>query len=143
MVIFGAPALQPDHALRAVRAAVAMVRRVHELKEQWARFDRLGVWKPAGGMRIGVGVHTGQVVVGTVGSPGRLDYSAIGDTTNAAARIEAKNKDLGTEILISGVTYAALPPEERTRLGCTAEAAEVPVKGKMATLRLHRVAVGP
>jgi adenylate cyclase len=143
MVIFGAPAPFPDHALRAVRAAVAMVRRVHELRATWAQLDRLKVWEAQWGMRIGVGIHTGRVVVGTVGSPGRLDYSAIGDTTNAAARIEAKNKDLGSEVLISGATYAALPPEERTRLGCTAEAAEVPVKGKKEALRLHRVEVGP
>jgi adenylate cyclase len=142
MVIFGAPAACPDHALRAVRAAVGMVRRVHELKATWARFDRLKVWVSAGGMRIGIGIHTGSVVVGTVGSAGRLDYTAIGDTVNAAARIEAKNKDLGTEVLISNATYEALPAAERARLGCTAEPAAVPVKGKKEALHLHRVEVG-
>jgi adenylate cyclase len=143
MVIFGAPAGCPDHALRAVQAAAAMVRRVHELRATWAQLDRLKVWEAQGGMRIGVGIHTGKVVVGTVGSPGRLDYTAIGDTVNAAARIEAKNKDLGTEVLISSATYAALSADERTRLGCAAEPAAVPVKGKKEALSLHRVEVGP
>src|SRR5205823_402345 len=73
MVLIGAPASDPEHALHAVRAAVAMVRRVHELKEQWARLGN-----PA--MRIGVGVHTGKAVIGSIGSPQRLDYTAIGDT---------------------------------------------------------------
>src|SRR5262249_4824852 len=81
MVLFGAPATLDQAPLRAVRAAVAMVRRVHELKEQWARLGN-----PT--MRIGVGIHTGRVVVGAMGSPGRLDYTAIGDTVNVAARIE-------------------------------------------------------
>src|SRR5262249_10106977 len=90
MAIFGAPVRQEDHALQAVRAAVAMVRRVHELAPRWAELGFPG-------LRIGVGVHTGPVVVGTVGSPTRLEYSAIGDTTNTASRIEEQTKVFETE----------------------------------------------
>src|SRR5439155_3715918 len=64
MVLFNAPAPCPDHALHAVRAGVAMVRRVHELKETWARLDKAQVWAEQGGLRNGVGVHTGTAVVG-------------------------------------------------------------------------------
>ncbi len=134
MVLFGAPANCPGHALRAVQAAVAMVRRVHELKPLWKQLDNEK-------MRIGVGVHTGKVVVGAIGSPRRLDYTAIGDTVNAAARIEAENKHFGTEILISAETYAALPDVDRARLGCTADPVESKVKGKTTHLFLHVIPV--
>ena len=102
MALFGAPATQPDHALRAVRAAAAMVARVHELRGDWAKLGN-----PR--MRIGVGVHTGKVVVGAIGSKRRLDYTAVGDTVNAASRIESENKAQGTEVLISAATHGALP----------------------------------
>lgn len=132
MVLFGAPSACPDHAARAVRTAVAIVRRVHELRETWVGLD-------SPGMRIGVGVHTGRVIVGTVGSPRRLDYTAIGDTVNAAARIEAANKEFGTEILISAETYRDLTAQERRELGCEAEGRPAAVKGKKQQLLLHAV----
>ena len=107
MVIFGAPQPQPDHALRAVRAAVEVVRRVHGLRDRW---KELGAEE----FRIGIGIHTGKAVVGTVGSPRRLDYTAIGDTVNTAARIESANKELQSEVLISQATFAALPDESNS-----------------------------
>jgi adenylate cyclase len=141
MVLFGAPATQADHALRAVRAAVAMVRKVHELRDTWARLDRAGVWRPHGGMRIGVGVHTGKAVVGAIGSPRRLDYTAIGDTVNTAARIEAENKVQETEILVSAETRAAIPDQERAQLPLDADPCAAEVKGKEQKLLLYPVAV--
>jgi len=132
MVLFGAPEPQPDHALRAVRAAVALACRVRDLGPQWAALG----WP---GMGVGVGVNTGLAVVGAVGSRDRLDYTAIGDTTNTAARVEAANKDLGTEVLITAATYAALSPRDRERLGVAAEPARVRVKNK--TVDVHRVDV--
>jgi adenylate cyclase len=81
------------------------------------------------------------VIAGTVGSRRRLDYSAIGDTVNAAARIEAQNKEFGTEILISFETYRGLPPAERQALGCSPESRPAKVKGKTEELRLHVVEV--
>jgi len=134
MALFGAPDAQPDHATHAVRASVAMVERVHELAPRWAALGFPG-------MRIGVGVHTGPAVVGTIGSPRRLDYTAVGDTVNAAARIESENKPLGTEVLVSAATYAAVPESERAALGLAAEAVPVTVKGKGVTLALHRADV--
>jgi adenylate cyclase len=134
MVLFGAPASNPDHARQAVRAGVAMVKRVHELHDQWVQ---LGYPE----MRIGVGIHTGKAVIGCVGSPERLDYTAIGDTVNAAARIESENKKFGTEVLISARTREALSPEEWTRIGGASTAVEARVKGKAEALRLYPVEV--
>ncbi len=134
MALFGAPETQPDHALRAVRSAVAMVEKVHELAPEW---ERLGF----AGMRIGVGVHSGPAVVGTIGSPSRLDYTAIGDTVNASARIESENKPQGTEVLISAATYAAIPKADRPRLGLVAEPVWASVKGKDHSIALHRAEI--
>jgi adenylate cyclase len=134
MVLFGAPEDQPDHACRAVRAAVEMVERVHDLQPRWAALKFPG-------MQIGIGIHTGRAVVGAVGSRSRLDYTAHGDTINAASRIESENKALGTEILISAATYEALPPALRVRLGCSERPEVRKVKGKVEMLRLHRVVV--
>jgi adenylate cyclase len=132
MVLFGAPVRHPDHALQAVRAARAIVQRVH---------DRQALWADLGfpGMRIGVGVHTGPVIAGTVGSLRRLDYSAIGDTVNAASRIEAENKKFGTEILISSATYREIPDRERALVGCKPASFPTEVKGRQQSLDLHEV----
>jgi adenylate cyclase len=134
MVLFGAPASCEDHALRAVRAAVGVVARVDVMADTWAKLG-------CPGLRVGVGVNTGKAVVGAVGSPRRLDYTAIGDTTNTAARIEAENKVQGTKVLISAATRAALPAAEAARLGCEAEARRVRVKGILEELELYAVVV--
>jgi adenylate cyclase len=132
MVLFGAPEPCADHAVRAVRAAVAMLRRVHELGATWARLGN-----PE--LRIGVGIHTGQVALGTIGAPRRLDYTAIGDTVNTAARIEGENKTFRTEILVSAETYRELPWDERKALGCVEEPQTAKVKGKGDVVLLHAV----
>jgi adenylate cyclase len=90
---------------------------------------------------LGVGVHRGEAIIGTLGSPRRLDYSAIGDTVNVAARIESENKAAGTEILISGEVYRALPADERRGLAVAEESFSVQVKGVERPIQLHRVDV--
>jgi adenylate cyclase len=132
MVIFGAPGSQSDHALRAVRAAREVVGRVRNLRSQW---EQLG----AAGFRIGIGIHTGKAVVGTVGSPRRLDYTAIGDTVNTAARIESANKELQSEILISQTTFAALPADQQQRIAAGGEPKPLVVKGKQEALQVYSV----
>ncbi len=140
MALFGAPAHLPDHALRALRAAVAMVKAVHERREQWRKLDVRRLWGEQG-LRIGVGVHTGEVVVGAIGSKRRLDFTAIGDVVNVAARIESENKAQGTEILISKATHDEIPPRLAAELGCAKEPREVKVKGKEEPLLVYPVVV--
>lgn len=136
MVIFGAPQQQLDHAIRAVRAALDMVGTVHQLSARWAALD-------ASEFRIGVGVHSGPAVIGAVGSPRRLDYTAHGDIVNTAARIEAGNKELHCEILISRATLNLLPAEEQTRLAPRLTAHALALKGKSLPLEVFSVSCVP
>src|SRR5205807_6556876 len=134
MALFGALATLPDHAARAARAAVAMVKAVHAGRETWTKLGNAG-------LRIGVGVHTGKVVVGAIGSPGRLDYTAIRDTVNAASRIESENKPQSTEILLSAAVCSLLSEQERATLSVEQQPREVKVKGKEEKLLLHAAQV--
>ncbi len=98
MAIFGAPLDDPGHARQAVQAAVAIA----------AAADRLARSGRYPELRIGVGVHTGEVVVGDVGGEGHREYTAIGDVVNVASRIEAATKQLGQVVLVSADVAAAM-----------------------------------
>jgi adenylate cyclase len=64
-------------------------------------------------LRHGIGIHTGEALAANIGSPDRLSYLLVGDTVNLASRLQALNKDLGTEMVFSGVTYACLSERDR------------------------------
>jgi adenylate cyclase len=104
MAVFGAPLDQPDHADRALRAARRMTGPCLEGFNAWAR--EAGVSQE--GFRMGVGINSGEVVSGNVGSLRRLEYTVIGDTTNTAARLEGLTKELGRAILVSPSTRELL-----------------------------------
>lgn len=99
MAIWGAPVGAPDHAQRAVRAALEMSRELDRFRAELPEDDR--------GFDIGIGVHTGEAVVGFLGSKDRLEYTAIGDAVNLASRIEGETKNQHCRILVSDATYAA------------------------------------
>lgn len=109
LAVFGAPLLQKDHASRAVRTTQAMLQAIDTLNGKWQRDDTAQHWQSLGipDFRIRIGVHTGRVVVGNVGSKTRTKYAVIGDAVNIAARIEQMNKKLGTWALISDATHDA------------------------------------
>ncbi|HLW90103.1 MAG TPA: adenylate/guanylate cyclase domain-containing protein [Roseiarcus sp.] len=96
LAMFGAPIDDPAAAANAVVAGREMLRAIEESNDGHA-------WP----IRIGIGVHIGEAVTGTVGSPRRKEYTVIGDTVNLASRLESLNKDLGSQFLISDATRAA------------------------------------
>ena len=104
MAVFGAPAAHPDHARRALHAALGLMAAAREFHDWLAqRFPGLGLPE----FKIGVGLHTGEAVVGNIGSPKRLEYTAIGDTVNTASRLEGLSKELGWTIVASRATLNA------------------------------------
>ncbi|MFD2261548.1 CHASE2 domain-containing protein [Lacibacterium aquatile] len=102
VAFFGAPAVQSDHAQRALSCALALDTYAEDFRKS----------RQAEGLNFGrtrIGIHSGQAILGNFGSKARLKYSALGDAVNTAARLEGLNKYIGTRILISQATAAQCP----------------------------------
>ncbi len=127
MAFWGAPLDQPDQALRACRAALRQCQALRELNDHLAAQN-----SPP--LRMRLGIHTGDAVVGNLGSERRFDYTAIGDTVNLASRLEGLNKFYGTVMLTSEDTAAACGEEVVFR-----ELDLVAVKGREAPVRVLEV----
>ncbi|WP_024519260.1 adenylate/guanylate cyclase domain-containing protein [Bradyrhizobium sp. Tv2a-2] len=114
LALFGAPFDAADAAHRAVAAARDMLTAME-------RINDVSDWK----LRIGIGIHFGEVVAGNIGSPRRKEYTVIGDTVNFASRLEALNKEFGSQLLISAAVREALGEDgdDAVALG------EVPIRG--------------
>lgn len=100
MAFWNAPKDQPDHASRACRAALDMVGELRRLRASWSQRNL-----PL--LDIGIGINTGPMVVGNMGSRDRLAYTVIGDTVNVASRLQSLNKELGTRILMTEAARTA------------------------------------
>lgn len=101
MVEFGAPLDDSMQELHAINTALEMQQQLHELCTRWAQEGKPHI-------DMGIGIHTGLAVVGNIGSEKRMEYTAVGDTVNVAARLEQATKILKTPILISEMTYMAV-----------------------------------
>ena len=129
MAVFGAPIEQDDHADRALAAAREMLR---------VELPRLNEWLRAQNMEpfaIGIGIASGRVMSGNVGSERRLEYTAVGDPTNTASRLEGMTRELGRPLLIADATVSMLrqPASDLTVVG------ELPLRGKRAGTRVWSV----
>jgi len=119
LAVFGAPERHSDHADRAVGAALEIADLVN---------------RGAGGeLRVGLGINSGQVVVGTIGGGGRLDFTVIGDTVNTAARVESATRTTGDDLLVTGETRRRLSTVNEDWV----ERPSMPLKGKSEGVELY------
>jgi adenylate cyclase len=130
MAFWNAPLDDPDHAKNAVRAAQDMRRRLVELNTQWQQEAAEGgtVYRP---LRVGIGINTGECVVGNFGSHQRFDYSLLGDPVNLAARLEGLGKVYGIDLVIAENTAERLDDPEMIEVDLVA------VKGKSRAVRVY------
>ncbi len=127
MAVFGAPVSKPGDAVNAVRAAVRMRRALRDLNE---RLTSRGL--PP--LKTGIGIHTGEVVAGNIGSERRMEYTVIGDAVNLASRLESNTKELGVNVLISEDTYEVTKSAVETRA-----VREIVVKGRKQPVMTYEV----
>lgn len=125
MALFGAPVPGSDDAYRAIACALQMVERNREFNER-------RVQQGLQPLVIGIGIHTGEAVVGTIGATEKVEYTAIGDTVNVAARIEGENKTFHTQVLLSEATFELV----RDRVLAT-PMGEAKLKGVSEAVRLY------
>ncbi len=113
LAVFGAPMDTPGHPERALRCALAMTEALAVQNRAWEASGFARLWTERGlpSLAQRVGVHTGRVVAGNLGSAERMKYAVIGDAVNVAARLEALNKELGTQILVSDAVFCELPDD--------------------------------
>jgi adenylate cyclase len=126
MAVFGAPLAMDDHADRALAASRDMLDRLEGFNA-WLRAEGLHE-----GFKMGIGLNSGQVMSGHVGSERRLEYTALGDTTNTAARLEGMTKGTPYQLYVADSTRSRLsqPPEDLVEVG------EFEVRGRTATVKL-------
>jgi adenylate cyclase len=127
MAVFGAPVPKADDAIRAVRAAVRMREALRRFNERLREEGRPEI-------NMGVGIHTGEVVAGNIGSESRMEYTVIGDAVNLASRLESSTKELGVNILISEATYVLAKDEVEAR-----PMREITVKGRNKPVMTYEV----
>lgn len=131
MAYWGAPAKRGDHALQAVTAALEMHRRLDEVNRALAARGYPTI-------NIGVGVHTGEVILGHIGSEKKLDFTVVGDNVNTASRLEGLSARYGQTVIVSDATYA----EVCDAIPC-AVLDKVKVKGKDTAMLIYTPLAGP
>ena len=126
MAVFGVPAAMPDHALAACRAALAAQKAL----------DRINVRYAATGVTLAVriGLNTGEMIVGNLGSSRKKNYTVMGDAVNLASRLEGANKEFGTGILLGETTARAVAGRMATR-----PLTRLRVKGKLEAIEVHEL----
>lgn len=127
MAEFGVPVPLPDHALRACYAGLDMIRELSRMREKWAAEGRPQLFAR-------VGINTGRVLVGNLGSHRIMDYTVMGDHVNLASRLEGANKPYGTHMMVSEFTWEVVKDELFGR-----ELDRIAVKGKEQPVRVYEL----
>jgi adenylate cyclase len=127
MAFWGSPYPQPDHALRGCRCAVEMIAGLEELNRKWAEQGRRQI-------AIGIGLNTGPVNVGNMGSDKRLAWTCMGDNVNLASRLEGMTKEYRNRVIISEFTQAQVSDQFVTR-----EVDRIRVKGKKKPVVIYEL----
>jgi adenylate cyclase len=125
MCFWGAPLPQEDHALHACRCAIEQMEKLRQLNESWSLERRIN---------IGIGINSGIMTVGNMGSMGRMNYTLTGDMVNLGARLEGTNKEYGTNIIISEYTYGLVKDKVVVR-----ELDNIRVKGKSKPVLIYEL----
>ena len=127
MAIFGEPIQDENHPKNAVKCAYEMLKRVEYLRDKW-----ISEGKPK--FDIGVGINTGEVFIGNIGTESRMEYTVIGDTVNLASRIESYNKVYKTNLLVSESTYDYV-----SDIADVIKIKEVQIRGKSKKIDIYEI----
>jgi len=127
MAFWGAPIEMDDHALKACKASLEMMEALQEMNKKWEMEN-----KPT--LEIGIGINTGDMIVGNMGSAARMDYTLMGDNVNLGSRLEGTNKFYKTGIIISEFTYQYVKDDVIAR-----ELDLIRVKGKALPVKIFEL----
>ena len=127
MAFWGAPVDDPEHPVKAALTALEMLEKLKNLNEKWAQEEKKQI-------NIGIGINTGVVTIGNMGSNVRFDYTVMGDNVNLASRLEGINKQYKTRIVVSEYTYERIKDKFVTRMLDKAA-----VKGKKVPVRIYEL----
>ena len=127
MAVFGEPIQDDNHPINAIKCGFEMLKKVDELNKKWEKEN-----KPK--INIGIGINTGEVFVGNIGSEKRMEYTVIGDTVNLASRLEGYNKIYKTHILVSSSTY-----EKCANLIKVNKISDVEIRGKANKMDIYEI----
>ena len=127
MAVFGEPIQNDEHAANAVKCGYEMLNKVQELNKKWEEEGNPKI-------EIGIGINTGEVFIGNVGSENRMEYTVIGDTVNLASRLEGYNKTYKTKMLVSKTTY-----EHVKKFADVVKIPEVEIRGKANKIDIYEI----
>jgi len=138
MVVFGAPEELENHENQAVKCAIKMREQLKILNEKWEESELSRYWSNHGIDKITArtGIHTGSIISGNIGSEKMLQYSAIGDVVNVAARLEQANKEFTTEIAFSQEIYTALT---KNLYSIASSQGEITLKGRDKKTKVYSI----
>ncbi|MDZ4244562.1 MAG: adenylate/guanylate cyclase domain-containing protein [Candidatus Gracilibacteria bacterium] len=132
MAVFGAPLSDPNHASLACRAAIEMQNKLVGLREKWKTEGKPEIF-------VRIGINSGPVVAGNVGSKDRFDYTVMGDTVNLGSRLEGANKQYGTEIMIGKNTADLIENSEFKDMFTLRYLDKITVKGKTQAVEVFEL----